>query len=291
MNQTYLNWECLIIDDGSSDNTIELLQEYTINDERILCLKRPLENRKGANACRNIGLENAKGKYVQFFDSDDLMITTFLSEKVVAIEQNKADFVVSKTLDFLHPDSSRVKVINDYNYNFELSGSLHYNYVTQKSNWLTPDVLIKSEIARCLKWNELLTRGQEYNFFVKLTLKTNNVFFIDKYLTYRRLHDKSIKSSFTDQSMLEQSIALRKLSLQEIYPETTKQVKLWFVANLAKNATLVKGLSWKTDSYIAYMLLKFYGLRITFFYTTARISKLIFNRNELFRKPLKKIQF
>lgn len=289
LDQTYLNWECIIVDDRSTDNTHIIVSEFVELDTRFHFYKRPELVLKGANTCRNIGLNKAKGKYIQFFDSDDLMISTFLSEKVVAIERNKGDFIISKTLDFIHPDSS--KTINHYNYNFNLSGSLHFNYVTQRCNWLTPDALIKTEIAYRLKWNELLTRRQEYNFFVKLTLITNKVVFLDQYLTKRRLHEDSIKSSFTEQCMLKQAVVLRKLSLQEIYRDTTKQVQLWFVANLAKNATLVKWLSLETDSYIARRLLKFYGIRITFFYIAARLSKLFFNKNEFFRQPLKKIQF
>jgi len=73
LNQTYTNWECILVDDGSTDGTIQLLKEYALKDPRFIVLSRDDDRKKGANACRNIGLENAKGDYIIFFDSDDLM--------------------------------------------------------------------------------------------------------------------------------------------------------------------------------------------------------------------------
>ena len=57
--QTYTHWECLITDDGSTDNSIEIIQEYVTKDTRFKLFTRPANRPKGANACRNIGLEKA----------------------------------------------------------------------------------------------------------------------------------------------------------------------------------------------------------------------------------------
>ena len=65
--QTYPHWECLFIDDGSTDNSIEVIQAYTKQDKRMKLFTRPAHRMKGANACRNIGLENAVGEYIVFF--------------------------------------------------------------------------------------------------------------------------------------------------------------------------------------------------------------------------------
>jgi glycosyltransferase involved in cell wall biosynthesis len=95
LDQTYSNWECLVVDDGSTDETKKVIHNYASKDSRIIALERPQEKNKGANSCRNYGLSIAKGNYVIFFDSDDIMAPTCLEKRVEAFNkyENK-DFLV-----------------------------------------------------------------------------------------------------------------------------------------------------------------------------------------------------
>ena len=68
LNQSYRNLELILVDDGSQDNSAKICREYSLNDSRIKFLQK--EN-GGASDARNLGLENAKGEYVTFLDSDD----------------------------------------------------------------------------------------------------------------------------------------------------------------------------------------------------------------------------
>src|SRR4030042_5732999 len=70
MNQTYSNWECIIVNDGSQDNTDELAKNWNKRDERFRYIKK--EN-GGPSAARNTGLKIAKGEYIQFLDADDIL--------------------------------------------------------------------------------------------------------------------------------------------------------------------------------------------------------------------------
>ncbi len=63
INQSYQNWECILVDDCSTDSTFFLMQEYQKKDKRIKAFKRPLSLRKGANSCRNYGFLQASGSY------------------------------------------------------------------------------------------------------------------------------------------------------------------------------------------------------------------------------------
>src|SRR5690554_5694001 len=70
--QIYENWECIVVDDGSTDETWEVLEQYAKKDARIKIHKRHRDP-KGAPTCRNIGMELSEGEYLIFLDSDDLL--------------------------------------------------------------------------------------------------------------------------------------------------------------------------------------------------------------------------
>lgn len=82
LKQTYQNWECIIVDDGSTDNTGNLLEEYVKNDWRFKFLTRPNHKKKGPSGSRNFGLEQACGNYIIFLDSDDLLSKDCLKNRI-----------------------------------------------------------------------------------------------------------------------------------------------------------------------------------------------------------------
>ena len=102
LGQTYANWECIIVDDGSTDTTLVTLENYCNKDSRFQFYSRPKNRVKGANACRNYGYSKSKGEFIQWFDSDDIMHTNHLEEKMKVFEQNpNLDFVVCNYKTFL----------------------------------------------------------------------------------------------------------------------------------------------------------------------------------------------
>src|SRR5690606_22649204 len=87
--QTYTNWECLVVDDGSTDETEALLSTYVSNDNRFQYHKRPDMYLAGGNGARNYGLKLSSGKFVQWFDSDDIMYSNYLQERVDVFSTHK----------------------------------------------------------------------------------------------------------------------------------------------------------------------------------------------------------
>lgn len=93
-SQTYQNWEILIIDDCSQDKSAEIIKQYAAQDARIHYFKT--DKPSGSPAVpRNIGIENAKGKYIAFLDSDDIWMPDKLQREVYFLEQNGYDLVYS----------------------------------------------------------------------------------------------------------------------------------------------------------------------------------------------------
>lgn len=103
-NQTFKNWELIIIDDGSDDSTPEIIAQ--LKDERIACYK---EKRSGIiSKIRKIGIEKASATLIAFMDSDDLWAATKLEEQVLALEQNKdAGFCLTGGYNFVQPGVPR----------------------------------------------------------------------------------------------------------------------------------------------------------------------------------------
>ena len=86
LEQTFLNWELLIIDDASTDDTVSVIEEYCKKDERIKLFCQPYNQERGA--ARNKGIELSKGKYICFLDSDDSFRNNHLQTFFDAIERN-----------------------------------------------------------------------------------------------------------------------------------------------------------------------------------------------------------
>lgn len=89
LNQTYQNWELIIIDDCSTDDSVEIIKSY--KDSRIRLLKN--KKNSGAAISRNYGLREAKGRYISFLDSDDVWATTKLYKQVNFLKNNNYYFV------------------------------------------------------------------------------------------------------------------------------------------------------------------------------------------------------
>ncbi|SFO87178.1 glycosyltransferase family 2 protein [Hydrogenimonas thermophila] len=92
LNQTYQNWEMIIVDDVSSDNSNEIIEGYRKKDNRIKLIK--LEKNSGPAIARNIGIKKAKGRFIAFLDSDDI----WLPQKL----QKQIDFMITNDLSLTY---------------------------------------------------------------------------------------------------------------------------------------------------------------------------------------------
>jgi len=114
-NQTYSDWEWIVVDDGSIDNSVELIQAIAQLEERVKLFLRPPELTKGPSACRNHGAKMASGKYFIFLDSDDLLSFDCLSQRVSVMSANGTlDFAVFPMLCFHQVPGDSDKVFNHF---------------------------------------------------------------------------------------------------------------------------------------------------------------------------------
>jgi len=90
--QTFADWECIVVDDGSTDGTVDMVSSLAATDPRIRIVPKPPDRPKGPSASRNVGLAAARGRLVHFFDSDDLLAADFYEVAFHRMEDASLDF-------------------------------------------------------------------------------------------------------------------------------------------------------------------------------------------------------
>ncbi len=107
-NQTYTNWEMIIVDDGSTDNTKEIVAQFASKDNRIKPFQ--MATNSGPAKARNTGIKNATGKYMTFLDADDIWFDDFITTSITTINETGVPFVFSsykrsnENLEFVYSD-------------------------------------------------------------------------------------------------------------------------------------------------------------------------------------------
>lgn len=185
-SQTYQNFECIIIDDGSTDNTAAIVDPIVSSDFRFNYIVRPDTIKKGANYSRNYGFSLSKGEYIKFFDSDDVMLPDHIEICVTTLEQGNYDFVVADCINF----DGKNLLERPYEIDRVNSPLSAMHFAQWKTAWITNDLLLKRHFANQLEFRGgIRDQASEYQYNIKLLLLTDNGFLIPKILTHRLIHD------------------------------------------------------------------------------------------------------
>ena len=186
--QSYLNWECIVVDDGSTDKSIEIVEEFVKKDARFKLFLRPQNAPKGANSCRNCGISKSTGTFVNWFDSDDTMHKDFIAKKIeVLLKNNEVDLVLSKTV--------RIEKNNEqvFEKRTNLTNNLLEDYITRKVSWYMPDGMFKKDFFKEENFfDKHLKGGQDKDFYISVLIKNPKVVIIDFYATFYLIHNDSI---------------------------------------------------------------------------------------------------
>lgn len=163
LNQSYKNWELLIIDDASTDGSIEIILPFTRMDQRVILLAQ--KQNQGGSKCRNIGLANAKGKYVMFLDSDDVLVEECLKQRLSFIQLVKCDFALFHVGTFYKQigDSSMVWKVNE--------GAGLKQFLTHELPWnISSPLWEKSKLKELNGFNENFKRFQDVEMHTRALL-------------------------------------------------------------------------------------------------------------------------
>lgn len=216
INQTYQDLEILCVNDGSTDNSLDILEEYATLDSRIVVFSQ--EN-GGLSAARNTGLRNAKGDYVYFLDSDDYIDLNAIERLHSLAEEKSLDVIMFKLLNFY--DGEIEKFSENYYEMPYLTRNLKkdvFDYTDIKKhifrmNVTVPTKFFKRELIKDLEFLEGYI-FEDNLFFIEYIFKAKRIYYYDNYLYYRRVRSESIIYS-----------ASRKhLDIIPIYKEITRKI-------------------------------------------------------------------
>lgn len=144
VNQTYKDFELIIVDDCSTDGTKEIIKGYVNNDKRIKLICQ-MKNMGVANA-RNRGIDEAKGDYTAFLDSDDVWRKNKLEEQLAFMEKEKADIVYS-SYDFI--DEKGNKILKP----FIVPEKTDFNKMLSENVFAPSTVMLKTGLIKKNKFN------------------------------------------------------------------------------------------------------------------------------------------
>ena len=166
ITQTYTNWECVVIDDASSDYADELMEFYCKKYSRIQYHHRPSHKPKGANACRNYGFDLSNGEYIIFLDDDDILEKSCLEIRISSFV-NEIDFVIANTAILLYDRKKEIKIykiLNKKDSEDYLLSFLKYEFPW----WSVMSVMWRKKLIRNYKFDENLERFQDIDFHIRI---------------------------------------------------------------------------------------------------------------------------
>lgn len=197
LNQTYTNIEVIVVDDGSTDDSVKMLHKY-VDDNRVKVFCQP--QNKGANAARNRGIREARGEYIAFHDSDDAWLPDKLEKQIRCMERD--EFYVSFCAFKRHYEGA-VQIVP--NISEQLSCESIRERLRRGNIVGTPTlVLHKSVVSAVGVFDEEMPRLQDYEYMIRI-VKKYDVCFVNEVLVNEYELDRCIS---LNQTSLNQAYAL-----------------------------------------------------------------------------------
>ena len=176
--QTYDNWECIVIDDGSPDNTEEVAGEYVKKDSRIKYMRQ--EN-QGVSAARNNAIRHSNGKYILPLDADDLITPIYLEEAVAYFESHPECKLVYGLAEKFGAENGPWDLA-EYSFQKMLFENLIFN----------PAMFRRSDFDKTIGYNENMREGvEDWDFWLTLLGPDDKVHRLDKLVYLYRIKKES----------------------------------------------------------------------------------------------------
>lgn len=195
LNQTYSDFEYIIFDDGSTDNSIEIIEKYSKKDSRIKFFTHEGNKNKGLIATMQAAIQKCKGDWIVFVESDDIIVRDYLKEKIDAVKKYPDAAVIFNDIRFIgNTKCERAEKMHSWRENqmklIRLKEFDYYHLFTTNLICTFSAVMIGKDIISSVPFNFPISHCIDWYLWNRLLLRYNFVY-IDKKLTDFRIHDIS----------------------------------------------------------------------------------------------------
>lgn len=227
LNQTFENFELIILDDKSEDGTLSVAKKYADKDKRIRVIA--LEKRQKQGVGRNIGIENALGNYIMFLDGDDIAKNTFLEKMHETITRTGADIAMCKfqTLDDNNGKISDTHPFGQVNISPEMIKNGFTPKEIKQQIFTIPNIVWnkiynkKYLTEKNIAFPAIITMCEDIIFGINATLRAEKLAYIDENLLYYRINRPNASSGGKDDTFFD------VFTQYEILNENFKSMKIY----------------------------------------------------------------
>lgn len=180
VGQTFIDFECIVIDDGSTDISGKICDTFAAKDNRFRVFHIP---NGGVSHARNLGLEKASGQYITFVDADDHIEPDYLQQLYSDIENSKADMVIAGLQKFWKDERLPAAVEVPYHGMRQMTQLLPEFAVVQQHTGIygySCAKLIRRELTAGIRFSEWLRLAEDFEFYLRVYPKVKTIFFDDR---------------------------------------------------------------------------------------------------------------
>lgn len=197
LNQSLEEIEVICINDGSTDSSLDILESYSLKDKRIKVIS---QSNNGPGNARNVGMDNAKGEFITFIDSDDYFKLNALELTYNVSKEKNVDFTLFKSLN-LDDKTNELSSIKYFDMPFLREfddGTFNHDEVGKKLFDISVTAhgkLFRRDFINNLRFPENII-FEDNPFILEALFMADKLYFLDEYLYIKRIHKDSITSSY-----------------------------------------------------------------------------------------------
>lgn len=227
LNQTYPQIEIVLIDDGSIDNSLEILKDYHLKYPNKINLIQ--KRNQGVSAATNLGIKASKGEYLQFLDADDLISSDKIASQMKLLSGKRPEVLAScEWLNFKdnkdHFGRVPYGVFQDFDSGLDLLLRFwNYQEMHQPAVYLTHRKLIE----KAGPWDESLSINQDGEFFCRVLLAAKEVLYEpDGKVFYRKPSENNVSQQKSEKAMISQLESIKSYERHVLKVEDSQRVRV-----------------------------------------------------------------
>ena len=227
LNQTYKDFELIIVDDGSTDSSENIARIYAQKDSRVKVIKN--KENKGISFSRNKGMDAAKGKYIAIMDSDDQALPFRLEKSIKVLEENPKYVALSAGTISIDDKISAQDLLHWDKYNI-VKNNFAISFIFNNT-FANASAIFKKDFAKehNIRYNESYISAEDYDFWKQFVFNGGELVTIYEPLTFVRRHTSNSETYYDE--MYKNSTTIHKELISRFFNPLDEDVKLFYKLN------------------------------------------------------------